>query len=234
LPGFGVVANEVGEVARFQLFVETENDRLTWSADKNAYATRLLLGLESDDDPALVKKVLPQTVLLLKASLKLQTNRIKILEPNTEGTRLIDVWSKSAKNPAVLTVRSNFGDREVKIQYYPLTTMEVVEMVMPLPRLIMTVVGGLIGSFLSLRTRPVPRWWLRLIEGVLLAVVVNAGISAGITFIVGISEATVAKAAGSLAVGAIVGYAGVSILDKFTRRAKTEHEPVANPRTRLG
>lgn len=222
LPGFGVVANDTGEVARFQLFVETEDDRLTWNTARNAYATRLLLGLESDDDPALVEAALPQTVLFLNASLKLQTNQIKIAKPNTEGARFVEVWSSSADAPATLTVRSNFGDRKIEIQYDPLTTMRVVELVMSLPLLIMTVVGGLIGSFLSLRTKPAPRWWLRLLEGVFLAVVVNAGISAGITFVVGVSAATVAKAAGSLAVGAVVGYAGVSILDRFTQGPKNQ------------
>lgn len=223
LPDQGVVADAAGRVAKFKLYVESESDSMRWAPDRNAFATRLVVGVESPDNPEVVARALPQTLLFTRASLNLATNQVALEKATPDGARHVEIWSPLPRRSASLRVLASFGASDVVLSLRWPPVSEILALILPLPLLVFAVVGGLLGAALSPVVRRGEKRWLRLCQGTVVALVVVAGASVGVVFIPGISPGVAEKAAGALVLGFLGGYAGLKLVD--ARLAAGESKP---------
>lgn len=213
LPDQGVVANAAGQVATFKLYVESENDFMRWTPNLNAFATRLVVGVESPDNPELVARALPQTLVFTRASLNLATNQVALEKATPDGARYVEIWSQLPRRQASLRVLASFGASDITLSLKWPPVSEVVAMILPVPMLVFALIGGLLGAAFTPIVRKGEKRWLRLCQGAAVALVVVAGASVGIAFVPGIAPGVVEKAAGALVLGFLGGYVGLKLVD---------------------
>jgi len=216
-PGVAVVTVSDTQVLSAQLFLRLSKNAMRWNPKANAYTNSLTIGIDGPDAPALKSRLLPHTVLLTDAQMEMDSSRVVVTNFGTAGSYEVGIWLPASRRQVSVTAVSDFGERTVTVPVERLGVVGMVELILPIPFLFAAAIGGAIGGVLRASQKKFKRWLWQICEGILMAVVIVAALSAG--FQLGsLSGSMVGKAVGVFAVAAICGYTGAALLDKLAKQ----------------
>ncbi|HKS35562.1 MAG TPA: hypothetical protein VJW76_00130 [Verrucomicrobiae bacterium] len=232
-PGVAIVTISDTQVLSAQLFLRLSKNAMRWNAGANAYTNSLTIGIDGPDTPALKSKLLPHTVLLTDAQMEMDSSRVVVTNFGTTGSHEVGLWLPRSRSEASVTAVSDFGERTVTVPVERLGVVGMIELILPIPFLFAAAIGGAIGGILRASQKKFKRWPWQICEGILVATVIVAALSAG--FQLGsLTGSMVGKAVGVFAVAAICGYTGAALLDRLAKQVTNPGETREGARRRSG
>jgi hypothetical protein len=216
LEGTAILPVSATQVFSAKLFMLLGQKTMRWNPKSSAYTNELIIGIEADS-PEIAARLASQTVLLTDADVELQSSRVQIDQPGRSGSRSVGMSLATYQSTGAVTAVSDFGEARILIPVEHFGVGNTLALILPGPLLVIAVVGGAIGGLLRSAQKKFKRLPWLICEGILVAIVIVAALSAG--FQLGqVGSNMVAKAVGVFAVAAISGFVGAILLDKLAKQ----------------
>ena len=216
MDGTAILPVSATQVFSAKLFMLLGQKSMRWNPKTSTYTNELIIGIEADS-PEIAARLASQTVLLTDADVELQSSRVQIDQPGNSGSRSVGMSLGAYQSTGAVTAVSDFGEARISFPVERFGVESTLALILPGPLLVIAVLGGAIGGLLRAAQKRFKRLPWLVCEGILVAIVVVAALSAG--FQLGqVGSSMVAKAVGVFAVAAISGFVGAILLDRLAKQ----------------